>query len=351
VAEIIAKVSNLLRMNEDLILARVVSQKGSTPREAGARMIILKSGRNQGTVGGGLVEAESMKEATRLFKERQSALITMNMTADNAAGVDMICGGKMEILCEYVESCDETIRTFDKISMDHQNYRKNILCTELQNNGADLKTVNRFLLYQHDIHEEKPESPTLIDALKEVAGYLPGSGLIVIEGRRFCIDVIESMESLYLFGAGHVAKEVAELASHVGFRVVVLDDREEFANTARFSGSAEVRVLESFSGSVMDLMLDDDSYAVIVTRGHVHDKTVLEQALRTRAGYIGMIGSVRKRDTIYKALLSEGFTHDDLKRVHCPIGIPIDSESPEEIAVSIVGELIHTRAQNKRGTQ
>jgi xanthine dehydrogenase accessory factor len=351
VAEIVAMVSGLLRMNEDLVLARVVSQKGSTPREAGARMIILKSGRSEGTVGGGLVEAAAMKEATRLFKERQSALIAMNMTADDAAGTDMICGGKMEVLCEYVEACEEAIRTFDKINTDHQNYRKNILCTELQNNGAGMKTVNRFLLYQHGVHKEKPVSPGLLVALTDTAGSLSGSALVIMEGRRFCLDVIDSMESLYLFGAGHVAKQVAGLASHVGFRVIVLDDREEFANAQRFPGPAEVRVLESFAGSIAGLMLDDDSYAVIVTRGHVHDKAVLEQALRTRAGYIGMIGSVRKRDTIYKALLSEGFTSDDLERVHCPIGVPIDTETPEEIAVSIVGELIHTRAQKKRGTQ
>jgi xanthine dehydrogenase accessory factor len=83
---------------------------------------------------------------------------------------------------------------------------------------------------------------------------------------------------------------------------------------------------------------------VIVTRGHVYDKTVLAQSLRTGAGYIGMIGSVRKKETIYKALLAEGFTQEDLKRVHCPIGLKMETETPAEIAVSIVGELINERA-------
>ncbi|HVN72865.1 MAG TPA: XdhC family protein, partial [Desulfomonilia bacterium] len=123
------------------------------------------------------------------------------------------------------------------------------------------------------------------------------------------------------------------------------------ANVLRFPGPFEVIVLESFTGCFEGLAIDNDSYVVIVTRGHTHDKTVLEQALRTRAGYIGMIGSGRKRDTIYTSLLSEGFTGKDLKRVHCPIGIPIDTETPEEIAVSIVGELIHTRAQKRQGAR
>jgi len=346
--EILALVSDLLQRGEDLILARVVSGKGSTPRTAGARMIILKGGRIEGTIGGGLVEATAMKESARLYGEKLSAVTAMDMTADDVAGADMICGGRLEFLCEYIEACDETTRTFDKIKEDQRLYRKNVLCTELIRHGAGLKTINRFLIYQQGVHEEAPVSASLLEALREAAGTLSGSGLIVIDGMRFCLDVIESMESLYLFGAGHVAKEVAELALHVGFRTIILDDREEFANEKRFPIPAEVRVIDSFTGCFDSLVVDEESYMVILTRGHMHDRIVLEQALRTRAGYIGMIGSKRKRDTIYKALLSEGFTDEDLKRVRCPIGLPIDTETPEEIAVSIVGELIQARARKRQ---
>jgi len=103
-------------------------------------------------------------------------------------------------------------------------------------------------------------------------------------------------------------------------------------------------VLFSFEQAFASLEMDSDSYVVIVTRGHLHDKTVLEQALRTKAGYIGMIGSRRKRDMVYQTLLSEGFTQEDIDRVHCPIGLNIGGETPEEIAVSIVAELIKARS-------
>jgi xanthine dehydrogenase accessory factor len=96
-----------------------------------------------------------------------------------------------------------------------------------------------------------------------------------------------------------------------------------------------------------NLEIDKESYLVIVTRGHVHDKTVLEQALRTDAGYIGMIGSRKKRDATYEVLAREGFGNEDFARVHSPIGLNIDAETPEEIAVSIVGELIQARARNR----
>jgi xanthine dehydrogenase accessory factor len=128
----------------------------------------------------------------------------------------------------------------------------------------------------------------------------------------------------------------------------VLDDREEYANRGRFAEQAQVIVLKSFDNCFDGLQLDGNSYVVIVTRGHAYDKTVLAQALHTKAGYIGMIGSNRKRDAIYKALLAEGFTAEQLKTVHCPIGLKIETETPAEIAVSIVGELIEKRAQKRK---
>jgi len=100
-----------------------------------------------------------------------------------------------------------------------------------------------------------------------------------------------------------------------------------------------------FDQELAELGVDEDSYVVIVTRGHAHDKTVLARALRSKACYIGMIGSRSKRDTIYRALVNEGYDSAWLARVHSPIGLPISAETPEEIAMSIVAELIKARAQ------
>ena len=111
----------------------------------------------------------------------------------------------------------------------------------------------------------------------------------------------------------------------------------------RFPDAHDVRVLESFEHALA-WPVGSDHYVVILTRGHLHDKTVLAQSLRTDARYIGMIGSRRKRDAIYQALLKEGFAQADLDRVHSPIGLSIEAETPEEIAVSIVAEMIRHRA-------
>ena len=150
--------------------------------------------------------------------------------------------------------------------------------------------------------------------------------------------------TVYLFGAGHVSLQTAILAKRVGFETVVLDDRMEFANRCRFSDADDVRVLASFEQAFEGLEIHADSYLVILTRGHLHDKTVLQQALKTPAGYIGMIGSRKKRDAVYRALEKEGFSSADFEKVHCPIGLSIGAQSPEEIAVSIVAEMIHARS-------
>jgi len=345
--DIFTSVCNILKTGEDLALIRVVSDKGSTPRSTGARMAICRNGQIAGTIGGGIVDAMAIKKAMEAFETTCSAVSTVDMSAEDAAGADMICGGKLEFLCEYIPSDDQTIRFFESLNASLRAHRKQMLCTEFDENEECRRTVCRFLLKDGDINKEFPISTNFQNKLREMSKTISGSALVVIDGRKYCVDVLESKESLFIFGAGHVAKEVATLAMNVGFHVIVLDDREMFANRERFPAPSEVIVIDSFKGCIQNLQIDEHSYVVIVTRGHAHDKTVLAQALKTFAGYIGMIGSRKKRDAIYKALMGEGFTGKNLERVHSPIGLPIDTETPEEIAVSIVGQLIQQRSQKR----
>ena len=171
------------------------------------------------------------------------------------------------------------------------------------------------------------------------------------DDQRFLIEALSRKPTVYLYGAGHVSQEVARLTQRVDFRTVILDDRKEFANRQRFEAADNIILLQNFAQALAGVEIDADSYVVIVTRGHQHDKLVLEQALKTEAGYIGMIGSRRKRNAIYQALAKQGFTRKDLDRVHSPIGIEIEAETPQEIAVSIVAELIAVRARKKCWSQ
>jgi xanthine dehydrogenase accessory factor len=153
------------------------------------------------------------------------------------------------------------------------------------------------------------------------------------------IEPVEASPDVYVFGAGHVGQFVATMAHEVGFRVHVIDDREKFANRERFGDDIDV-VVEHIPTWLEQNQLPPTAYAVIVTRGHTHDLDALRAVVRTPIRYIGLIGSKAKVRRIFDVLLDEGMSPEALKPVHAPIGLDIGAITPQEIAVSIVAELI-----------
>jgi xanthine dehydrogenase accessory factor len=152
---------------------------------------------------------------------------------------------------------------------------------------------------------------------------------------------------LYIFGAGHVSVNLYKVAHEAGFDVVVVDDRETYANRERFPQAREV-IAEDFDAAMARLNPSESSYVVIVTRGHRDDMRCLRWAVQARARYIGMIGSKRKTIAIYKELLAEGLSPNLFERVHAPVGLDIGAVSPEEIAIAITAELIAVRRKAER---
>jgi xanthine dehydrogenase accessory factor len=152
---------------------------------------------------------------------------------------------------------------------------------------------------------------------------------------------------LYIFGAGHVAVNLYRVASNAGFDVVVVDDRESYANRDRFPDAQEV-IADDFDNAMARLTPSESSYIVIVTRGHRDDMRCLRWAVQSKARYIGMIGSKRKTIAIYKELRNEGLPAQLFGRVHAPVGLDIGAVTPEEIAVSITAELIAIRRHAER---
>jgi len=168
--------------------------------------------------------------------------------------------------------------------------------------------------------------------------------LINIAEKSIVIDPLPKSGTVVLIGGGHVSKEVAQLASYVDFEVVVCDDRQEFSNKDRFPMARSTHVIKDFKNLFQTIGQGEDYYLLIITRGHRYDQEALDQALQTPARYIGMIGSRSKRNITYSNLRDQGFTDADFSRVHCPVGLSIGSETPKEIAVSIIAELIAARS-------
>ncbi|UCF36631.1 MAG: XdhC family protein [Acidobacteriota bacterium] len=156
------------------------------------------------------------------------------------------------------------------------------------------------------------------------------------------LEPIMSDPNLTILGAGHLGKATAELAVNVGFNVTVIDDRASFASAERFPDGTRVLVRE-FAQGLSDLELGSNSFILIVTRGHKHDLIATETAIQTPARYVGLVGSRRKIKLIVETLIEKGFTPQHFKNLFAPIGLEIGSETPEEIAVSVVAELIAIR--------
>jgi len=342
--KLIEHMCNALQDGEDLVLVTITSQSGSTPRLAGAKMIIHRDGKIAGTIGGGMVEAQAMKEAKSCFSDNRSMRRNFDLSNDDAAVTDMICGGRMELFLEFLGANKENLAIFRALGKAMASGRRVTLVCPLDEKGGE----QRFVV-DHLGKTGRSQMPDeLLRAIKKISSSTSAATLISHQGRDYLVSYFTVGGNLFLLGAGHVAACTAEAAAQVGFRVIVMDDRLEFANRLRFPLADEVKVLDTFTGCFTGCDIDRDSYLVIVTRGHMHDLEVLEQALQTKAGYIGMIGSRRKRDALYANLRNKGVTDGQLEQVHCPIGMSIEADTPEEIAVSIVGELIYQRATGRK---
>jgi xanthine dehydrogenase accessory factor len=197
------------------------------------------------------------------------------------------------------------------------------------------------------MEKETPRKMTF--QLNNEASY--DNGLICGGTLEVFVEPILPQPVAYIFGGGHISMALAKSASAVGFGIVVIDDREQFANKERFPMAQELYT--SYEDAFTRLAPNAASYLVIVTRGHRDDMRVLAWAVRTRARYIGMIGSKRKVISVYQALEKEGYTPEEFARVYAPMGLEIGALSPEEIAISITAELVAVRrnsssAQHKK---
>ena len=169
----------------------------------------------------------------------------------------------------------------------------------------------------------------------------------VSEHRMLYLKRIGCEGKAVLYGAGHVAKQLAPILHMIGFETVVMDDREAFANADRFPTADRIVVAPSLAEGILRLEpCDEQTYCIILTRGHSFDRDVLEQVLHTPAKYIGMIGSRNKRDQIYAYLRGKEVSEQQIARIHSPIGLAIRAQSPEEIAISIAAELIYARRED-----
>ncbi|MBT4201356.1 MAG: XdhC family protein [Desulfobacula sp.] len=340
------QILDCIKQSEPFAVATILTHKGSTPRTSGSKMIVLKDQTIYGTIGGGLVEATVMDACLELIDKNQSRIKEFSLNRELKDGLDMVCGGNLIVLMEVFIPDSGLVNIFKALVNLEKEGKKGFLVSKIDGfSKSDFTTRKCLVLTDTTVIGSylipKPFMDSICD--NKFTGTFP---IIYNHGlEEFIIESIHPSDTLYIFGAGHVGFQLAKMAHLTDFQTVVVDDREEFANPERFAHSKEVLVVKKFDNAFDSLSIDKNSYIVILTRGHLHDQTVLEAALETNAAYIGMIGSRAKRNQIYTALKKRGVSDKALEAVYSPIGLEIHAETPAEIAVSIMGEIIKIKAE------
>lgn len=342
-----------LEKEKFLVLATIIKLTGSGPRGIGTKCLVMEDGSFLGTIGGGILEATVLKQAEKIFKTHLPERLSFSLKGTDVSQTDMLCGGDTEVFLEPLAPEDPgAVSVFKKVTDIQKRGGSGILATLLNPELWKKGKVHRIFLGSDgqragSLHMEEGIEEKLaqdrINFLKMRLGTVAAYRDSKDRSLDLFVEPVVADPVLYIFGAGHVSSKIVPLASLAGFKVVVIDDRSDFADPGKFPEASKV-YRYPFEGVMEKLPVDESSFLVIVTRGHIHDKVVLAQALRTKARYIGMIGSRRKVSVVFDRLKEEGVSEAELKRVHAPIGLEIGAETPEEIAISIVAELIKVRA-------
>ncbi len=349
--DIYSEIVKVLEKKERCVLATLISRVGSAPRAVGAKYLIKQDGTSMGSIGGGCVEAEVWQEAQKVAEEEEGRVLHFDLTSEQLAEGGLVCGGNIDIFLEPLR--EDFVNIYEEAARIRQKGGAAILGTLVSVNGNFPKGEGSKVLIKTSGEEvgsllggPELKRKALSEGKEALREKKPRMLVFSYKERKaeILLEPIFCEPTVYIFGGGHVSEQIAPLAKNVHFKVVVIDDREMFANRERFPGADEVIVSE-FEKCFERLNVDESSYVVIVTRGHLYDGIVLGQALESNARYIGMIGSRKKIGTLYQSLIEKGVAKELLGRVHAPIGIDINSETPEEIAVSIVAELIKVRGE------
>ena len=356
-----------LERDKPFVLATVINVRGSTPREVGAKMIVRSDGQF-GTIGGGCGEAEVFRKARLLLDEGSGAKLTeVDLTGDFEQQEIGSCGGIMDVFIDCW-SPQADLEMARQLADSAEQSRAMALVTLIDGGEKSEPAVGAKALL--DPHE--PHSPSVLggfsnQALAQMAERAADSvpGLLEVNQNgglreivriepsgapRVFVDPITGAQRLIIAGAGHIAVPLASLGSMLGFHVTVIDDRASFANRERFPNADRI-IVRPFSAAIESLSLDRHCYVISVTRGHSFDEEAIRTVLRGQARlpqqqrgcFIGMIGSRRRVRAMLDHLQEDGFDRELLEEIHAPLGLDIGAETPEEIAVSIIAEIIRER--------
>lgn len=341
---------------EGMVLATVVRTSGSVPQKPGNSALFDSNGLVCGTVGGGVLEGRVADIAKKSVLSKKSALYRFNLDNSVPSGEDALCGGTATILID--SSLTENLETFSGIRKSAGLRTSGVLVTMVSNIFAESVSVKRFWM----TGDSRPSIPREIlsgiktevikmikrsedDGFKEIEILVPDKTTATLV---FLQSVIPPPR-LIIAGAGHIGKALSKIGQMLDFDITVIDDRAEYANSGNIP-SADHIITGDIGKEISETDKGNDTYIVIVTRGHKNDADALKACINSSAAYIGMIGSRNKVAAMHHDFITNKWaTEEQWKKIHAPVGLDINSKSVEEIAVSIAAQLIQIKNRPSAG--
>ncbi len=341
---------DILKRGQAVALAIIVERKGATPRGVGAQMIVHPLGRHMGTVGGGCGEAEVIRAGLDVIQSGQPTLVDVDLTEPISLESTAVCGGRFRVYVEPWTPSSEALALVEACLAAERERKPIVRATVIAADGEHAAAVGaRAVLVDEDWVGHLPLGARAEKVRQEAqaarrAGTSRLARFAFPEGNlQVFFEVHLPPPHLIIAGAGHIGMALAELGKINGFRVTVVDDRPAFANRERFPTADEV-VVAPMAQVLREMPVDENTYVVLVTRGHQLDFECLQAMIGRRVGYLGMIGSRRRVRAVFQLLAEEkGVPREHLAHVHAPIGLDIGAETPAEIATAIMAEIILVR--------
>jgi xanthine dehydrogenase accessory factor len=342
----------LLERGERVALTTVIEREGSVPAPADPRLLVCADGSAWGTVGGGLVEAEAVRASHRALEESHPVISRCTFDSREVSAGSMLCGGRIALFTEVILPGRGEEKIFAAALEELAAGRPVLLATLVTESSG---RTGRMLFNPEGVLAGSLGDKALEDGVRAAVPGVedaPDPVFFELDPGRFpdlaglLVEVFQPSPVLVIFGGGHIAVPLCRLGAMCGFRVTVVDDRPEYASSERFPEAREV-LCDDFAAIFDRLNPGPGHYLVAVTRSHQQDQVVISHALKYPAAYLGMIGSRRKVKLLWDDLRKKGVDQSVLDRVHAPVGLAIGAETPAEIAVSIMAQIVQVRRDRK----
>ncbi len=347
--------SDEINDDNEMVVATVVKTSGSTPQKPGAKLLVRADGSGVGTLGGGCVEGDIWFAASQLLKSGGPAeMRDYELNEDLAAQDGLVCGGTMYFLLDPIRKPQASKEFNDEVIAAYEGGAPVAVASLMKApEGSNLSVGSKLLIRENgsasgSLGSEKLDS-NAIDKARKLMAMGKNDYIATESGAEYFVEAYTTPPTLVLAGGGHVSKAISNIASTLGFRIFVIDDRQEFSNPDRFP-EAEQTVVSDYGSAFEKLPIGTNSFIVIATRGHRYDASATASAMRTPASYVGLLGSKRKTILIFEELFAEGFTMEEVQSVRSPIGLDISARTPAEIALSIMSEIVGFRLGGNGGT-